>query len=107
MNKIISLFIIVCWTNLYAQTPNWENAEIFEINKEPAHAWFIPFENENITDPYDLKKSSCIKVLNGNWKFHWSPNPKSRPANFYKVGFDDSKWNRIPVPANWQMHGYG
>ena len=27
--------------------------------------------------------------------------------DFYQPAFDDSQWETIPVPANWQMHGYG
>jgi len=39
--------------------------------------------------------------LDGKWKF--MPNP---PADFWKAGFDDSKWREIPVPAHWEMQGF-
>lgn len=45
--------------------------------------------------------------LNGPWHFHWSANPQDRPMDFYSESFDVSQWDTIPVPSNWQMHGYG
>ena len=38
---------------------------------------------------------------------YWSERPILRPADFYKTAFDDSSWKTIPVPSNWQLHGYG
>ena len=89
------------------KTNDWENSELFEINKEQAHTWFIPFSDTNIADAYDLKASPNVMLLNGNWKFNWSPTPEDRPDNFYKTDFDVSDWKEIPVPGNWQMNNYG
>src|SRR3954451_15571460 len=43
--------------------------------------------------------------LDGEWAFR----PSTRPgeAGFADPAFDDSAWDRLPVPSNWQMHGYG
>ena len=27
--------------------------------------------------------------------------------DFYRTDFNDADWKEMPVPANWQMHGYG
>ena len=98
----------------YTSNNDWENPQIFEINKEPAHATFIPFASidEAKADPtYRLPwlptKSSRLVMLNGKWKFNWVKEPKLRPVNFYKPGFDVSKWAEITVPSNWEMEGYG
>ncbi len=51
--------------------------------------------------------SSIIKSLNGNWNFKlikgldWSSF-----NNFYQVSYDDSQWNKIEVPGNWDMLGF-
>ena len=45
--------------------------------------------------------------LEGEWSFQWSPDPWSRPVDFYREDFDTSQWNRLKVPSNWQLHGYG
>mgnify|MGYP001221364548 FL=1 len=52
-------------------------------------------------------ESPWFKSLNGMWKFNFSKRPADRPADFYKPGYDTSKWAEIPVPSNWEMQGYG
>lgn len=51
--------------------------------------------------------SRFTRSLNGPWRFHWAPDPQSRPVSFYEPGHDVSDWDRIPVPSNWQLEGYG
>ncbi|MCP2597894.1 DUF4981 domain-containing protein, partial [Candidatus Aminicenantes bacterium AC-335-L06] len=51
--------------------------------------------------------SPYFKSLNGVWKFHWVERPSDRPKDFYKENYDISNWNKIPVPSDWQMQGYG
>jgi len=104
---VINVIFLGFLLNLYAQAPEWENSEIFEVNREPAHAWFIPYNSENIEDPNNLENSPNIKLLNGNWKFHWSAKPEDRPIDFYKADYNTTGWKEIPVPSNLQMHGYG
>lgn len=106
--RTISLFLVMLSIITGCKKTNdWENSELFEKNKQKAHAWFIPFSNTEIKDAYDLYASDNIKVLNGNWKFHWSATPGERPAEFYKEDFNTNDWKEIPVPGNWQMNGYG
>ncbi|NOX66482.1 MAG: DUF4981 domain-containing protein [Chlorobi bacterium] len=94
--------------NLYGQQANdWENSEIFGINKEEAHSTAIPFANIEQAEAADWDASPFYKLLNGKWKFNWVPKPADRPIDFYKPEYDVSNWDEIPVPGNWQMYGYG
>jgi len=34
-------------------------------------------------------------------------NAADRPTEFWHNDFDDSSWNLIPVPSNWEIVGYG
>ena len=86
---------------------HWENSTIIEINKEPGHASFVPIDTESTEINFDKSASPYVQLLNGNWKFKWSPKPANRPVDFLKPGFDVSHWDEISVPANWQLHGYG
>lgn len=93
---------------------DWENQNIIGINKEDGHATFIPFANmeEMKADPayrrpWERPHSSRYLLLNGNWKFNWAKQPEDRPKDFYKTNYDVSTWAEIPVPSNWEMHGYG
>lgn len=102
MSMRIYIFLLtVCFTfQMRAQqVPDWENPRVVGINKEEYHS--------TLTLPSG--KSSCEEVvpLNGRWKFYWSPDPQSRPSDFYKNSFDVSGWDNISVPGTWQLQGYG
>ncbi len=83
----------------YAQTlPDWENPSVIGIQKEEYHCTLmLPSKQQECRD---------IISLNGKWKFHWSPDPSQRPADFYKNDFNVEQWDQIQVPGNWQMQGY-
>ncbi|MBP5506290.1 MAG: DUF4981 domain-containing protein [Prevotella sp.] len=78
---------------------DWENQAILSINKLPYHA--------TLQLPSKEKECKEIISLDGQWRFHWSPNPEERPATFYEEGYDVSQWGTITVPGNWQTQGYG
>ena len=46
-------------------------------------------------------------LLNGDWKFHFSLTPETRPVDFFKKDFDVSAWDTIKVPSTWELQGYG
>lgn len=92
----------------------WENELIFGVNKEPGHNTYIPYPSieslkadKTFEKPWETPNSDYYLSLNGNWKFNWVKQPSERPANFYKMNYDVSAWKEIPVPSNWEMHGYG
>jgi len=86
---------------------DWENPEIFEINKLPARASFFAYENTNLAKQGDKSASNNFLSLNGTWKFNWVDKPDSRPFDFYKTDFDVSQWHDITVPGNVERQGFG
>jgi beta-galactosidase len=86
---------------------DWENPAVFAVNKEAPHAYFKMFPDRPSAMTKQFKESAFFQSLNGNWKFHWAPKPADRPVNFYDPGFDDSGWDEIPVPSNWEVQGHG
>ncbi|MFX1242067.1 MAG: glycoside hydrolase family 2 TIM barrel-domain containing protein [Promethearchaeota archaeon] len=86
---------------------DWENSEMIGENKEPPHNTLIPYHDANSALTGKDESSKYYKSLNGNWKFKWVNKPSERPIQFYKSNYDVSEWDDIPVPSNWQMHGYG
>jgi beta-galactosidase len=90
-----------------ATAPDWENEQVFQINREPARASFVPFATVEQALKGDAHQSPRYFSLNGDWRFHWVPRPEERPKDFYRPDFDDTAWTRFPVPANWETHGYG
>ncbi len=93
---------------------DWENPKVIGLNKEPGHPTLIPYASmqEMQADaayarPWERTASSRCLLLNGRWKFHWTPDPDSRPRTFYKPSFNVGGWEEIDVPSNWEMKGYG
>lgn len=96
--------------------PDWEDPRVFNINKEPAHATFVPYPDEASARRGVLAfapgaapapGSPFVISLNGRWKFKWVKEPSLRPVDFYEPEFDVSAWKEIKVPANWEFEGYG
>lgn len=77
---------------------DWENQHVLQINREPARAAFIP---------YRQRMGDSSMTLDGQWRFRWTPTPDGRITDFYRTDFDDSGWTNFPVPANWEVNGYG
>jgi beta-galactosidase len=87
--------------------PEWNNnPDIFQLNRMEARASFIPFDTIEEAVRRDKSASSRTLSLNGSWRFHFSENPASRPAEFYRSDYDVSQWDELPVPSHWQFHGY-
>ena len=84
-----------------------ENPKMFNQNKEKPHATFHPFNNMDEVIINKKDNSPNFLSLNGSWKFSWVRDPSKRPVDFFGVNFDDSAWDNIPVPSNWEMQGYG
>src|ERR1035437_3143615 len=85
----------------------WENPLVFGRNKLPPRntAWPCPDAKSGWTSSYE--HSPWVHSLGGDWSFHWSPDPDSRPKEFFAPDFDASGLKRIPVPSCWEFQGYG
>lgn len=81
----------------------WKTLEVFERNREEAHATYMPYdtlEQALEADRY-TEDNSNYQSLNGTWKFKLSENPAVRPwGNDLN---DTSSWDTIEVPSNWQV----
>jgi beta-galactosidase len=109
-HRMLFLVNFILWflvTTGPARAHDWENSEMIGQNKLPAHATLIPFGSEDAALRQPFHKSQYYKSLNGIWRFNWVGNPSQRPIDFYKPEYDISTWKEIPVPSNWQMHGFG
>ncbi len=85
--------------------PDWENQHVLHRNRLPARARFTSYPDEsaartNAGTPWEIS-------LNGEWRFHYAPTPIEAPQDYMTITCDDTAWDRLPVPSNWQMYGYG
>ncbi len=99
MKKLIVIIASLLTLSAQAQHHDWEDPSVLGLNKLPYHA----------TLQLPSKEQECKEIvsLDGEWLFHWSPNPEERPADFYREDYDVSDWSKIAVPGNWQTQGYG
>ena len=105
-----TLFLIFLCSVISAQTRlhrHWENPDTNQINRMQMRASSFAFESRDLALQNNPDKSARYLLLNGLWKFSWVDSPDKRPADFYKTDYDDSKWNSLAVPANWEFNGYG
>jgi|GEM_PF-3641461 len=104
---LIGLFLLSTQFACAQDRPEWDNIEVLNINKEMPRTSMMVFPDKEAAKAYDRETSQWFKLLNGDWKFHYSDNPAERPADFYEKGFDDSEWSSISVPSNWEVEGHG
>lgn len=83
----------------------WENPGRLGLNKEPARATFHSFGSVEAARRVLPEHSAYYQLLDGQWKFHWAPDPESRPTDFYRWDYDDTGWDEIEVPSNWNVSG--
>lgn len=82
---------------------DWDNPQRLGCNKEPAHATLIPYATQSEALAGNRYASTYLKLLNGDWRFHWAPNPSATPAAFHQPTYDVTAWETTTVPGNWQL----
>jgi beta-galactosidase len=85
----------------------WEDQTIVEINKLAPHSISMSYATLEQAVKDDYAASPWYKSLNGTWKFNYSDQPEKAPQDFFKTNFNDQGWKTIPVPANWELNGFG
>lgn len=95
----------------------WQNQTIFEENKLPGHATYIPYattsemraDTEHYQKSWLTPQSSRFVSLNGIWQIHFNDGtvPLLGANDFYGKDADVSAWDTITVPSCLEMKGYG
>ena len=111
--SIISVFLCV---SAGAENMPWQNPQVNQINREPAHAHFIPFKNETAAIKQQQlaaserfavnEKTERRKSLNGTWKFRFSKNNDECPSDFHQSNYSTKGWSNITVPGSWELQGF-
>ncbi len=82
----------------------WENQHVTHHNVLDAHAPLNAFHSELAAK--DNLPSENMRSLNGEWKFKLFSQPEQVDASCVETTFDDSQWDAIQVPSNWQLQGF-
>lgn len=76
------------------------DSEIAEIGKVSPRTQIAGAQGERYSPEF-------VMSLNGEWDFWWSESDASFREEFLSAGYNSSDWNKIQVPANWELNGYG
>ncbi len=87
--------------------PDWENPDVLQRNRQPSHATLVPYPDTETALVPERGASQWFRLLNGRWEFRYCQSPVDVPDGFEGEAFDTAGWDLLPVPSNWQMHGYG
>lgn len=93
-----------------AESTEWNNQPgVFQVNREAARATFYSYDTAEKAKAGDKTQSAWYQLLNGDdWKFSWAVRPADRiaakDAEFNKKDYDDSGWDDISVPRDWQTY---
>ncbi|NCA68276.1 MAG: hypothetical protein EOM87_09480 [Clostridia bacterium] len=63
--------------------------------------------NENTLPRTGVTPPSKTLSLNGEWRFKFFESVNNVPENYYDKSFDITTFDKIAVPSNWQLKGYG
>lgn len=78
---------------------SYEDLNFIQENREPQRSYYIPYDTLEKALEGNKEKSKYYKLLNGSWNFAYFKRDIDVPEII-------TKWDKIPVPSNWQMHGY-
>lgn len=81
---------------------DWENPVVTSLKRLDAHPPFASWRSE--TAARDERPSPALRSLNGQWGFSYFSCPEAVPHSWLQQDLPDAV--SLPVPANWQMHGY-
>ncbi|WP_411197999.1 sugar-binding domain-containing protein, partial [Vibrio sp. EA2] len=85
------------------QRRDWENPQSVNIHCLKAHSPLSSYRNiDHARDDIHAQRHS----LNGQWKFKLFEAPEQVDGEFIEAHFNDTHWDEITVPSNWQMQGY-
>jgi beta-galactosidase len=80
-----------------------DDPQTFRVGQLPAHSDHRFYQHYHEIDAHD---SSLSQSLNGQWHFHYAPNPQARLKDFWAADFDTSGFDTIDVPGHIELAGY-
>lgn len=88
--------------------PEWENPEIFKINRLDPTATFYRYPDQrSALNGSSWADSPRYLSLNGDWEFYYADSVQARPERFYEPDFPTEGWDTLQVPSNWELKGHG
>ncbi len=107
------LALVLCGIAFSQEKNDWENQEVFQINRCTPRATFFPYSStsammseETFNYPWLSPMKADLISLNGKWDFNFSPSADKRPSESDMFTKGKLIWETINVPSCWEMLGY-
>ena len=107
------LALVLCGIAFSQEKNDWENQEVFQINRCTPRATFFPYSStsamiseETFNYPWLSPMKADLISLNGKWDFNFSPSADKRPSENDIFTKGKLVWETINVPSCWEMLGY-
>ncbi|MDD5350076.1 MAG: glycoside hydrolase family 2 TIM barrel-domain containing protein, partial [Chthoniobacteraceae bacterium] len=85
----------------------WIAPECVALNRLPMRATLYPFPDARAARGLDREKTPWFQLLDGQWHFKMASRPEAVAAKDVAADTDRSGWDRVAVPGNWTLQGYG
>ena len=85
---------------------DFENPDVLSVNRVEPHTKWGAYESEAQAAQYCLYESKYTLDLAGEYRFQLVERPELA-GDFFMPDFDDSAFNTINVPSNWEVEGFG
>lgn len=87
---------------------NHKNLNVLHENTEENRSYYLPSSRPINEDEFIHRESDRFQLLNGDWDFKYFDSLHDATdediSNF--IGGKTDSFDKIPVPSNWQNHGY-
>ena len=84
-----------------------ENLQKLHMGCEKNRAYYVPYGDLKTALSGDREQSNYLTLLSGcDWKFKYFLSYDEIPDELTYYDADISRFDDIPVPSNWQLHGY-
>lgn len=84
----------------------YEDIHTLSVNTEPMRSYYIPTSPVQDKSWKNRRDTDRFTLLNGDWKFRYFDSIYDCQEAFYEEDYCIGNFDTIPVPSNWQDHGY-
>lgn len=85
---------------------DWETPEVISRNRLPTRAAVYSYNQVEAARSLNRDKAKLLN-LNGEWLFKYQKDDESIDQSFAQTAFNADDWQKIPVPSNIELQGYG
>ena len=86
--------------------PYWQDVTVTSVNAETQRTEAVWFADRADALKKGFRESENYVSLNGVWDFKYFDDYHEM-ERFLRSARNDNDWNKIAVPGNWEVQGYG